>query len=169
MKKILSLIISVCAIFSLMSCGEKKAYEAETKRFSSSGLTIELTEAFEETSIEGYDAVYDSNEVAVYIIKEPFEAFKETENMSFDKYTEFLLESNKDRSPTQISKENGFASMEYSYKNTEIDKSYKYFAAMFEGPDAYWCVQFVCEESVAKEYTPYFINWANTVTFAPRS
>ncbi len=169
MKKTLSLIIAVCALFTLVSCGGKKAYEADAKSFSSKGMTIELTEAFEETSMEGYSVVYNSNEVAVYIIKEPFEVFEETENMSFEKYTEFLLESNKDKSPTQVSKENGFASMEYSYKNDETDKNYKYFTAIFEGPDAYWCVQFVCEENVSEEYMPYFINWAKTVTFAPKA
>jgi len=168
MKRIISLIIVVCALFALVSCGDKKAYEADAKSFSSNGINITLTEAFKETPNESYTAVYDSNEAAVFVLKENFSSFK-NENMSLDKYTEFFVEANKDKAPSAVSKENGFPMTEYSFKNEELNKTYKYMTVMLEGTDAYWCVQFVCEESVYEEYKPYFINWAKTVTFAPKA
>lgn len=167
MKRIIALIISACALLTLFSCSGKKVYEEKEKSFTSNGITIKLTEAFSEISQEGYTAVYDSSEAAVFLLKENFTSFK-NEDMSLEKYAGFVLESNKDKAPTPISVEHGFSSFEYSFKNEETGKTYKYLTALFEGSDAYWCVQFTCESEKYEEYKPYFISWAKTVAFAPK-
>jgi len=168
MKRIISLIIVVCALFALVSCGDKKAYEADTKSFSKSGITLTLTEAFEEGSKEGYAAFYSSDDVLVFMLKETFDSFT-NKKLTLAKYAEFVKEANEDKSPSDVINENGLTYLEYSVKNAASGKTYKYFTAVFEGTDAFWCVQFVCFESAYAEYKPYFINWAKTVTFAPKA
>jgi hypothetical protein len=97
-------------------------------------------------------------------LKEAFSLQEGLADLTVDEYAALVHQSNSEKSPTEISKENGLTSFEYSFLNTEENKIYRYFTVMYKGSDAFWTVQLACEESAYEEYKPYMIEWAKSVT-----
>ncbi len=160
MKKFLSLILAMVLLLAFASCGK-----AQPKEFSSSGMTVTLTTAFRENTQAGYTVCYESSEVAVFILKESFSIQPGVENLTLDEYADLVRQSNASKSPSAIAKQDGFHTMEYDFLNEQENKTYSYYCTMFKGPDAFWLIQFACEEGDYDSYKETFLGWAKTVTF----
>ena len=160
MKKILSLALALVMLVTFASCGE-----ANPKNFSAQGMTVTLTDAFKENTQAGYTVCYESSDVAVFILKESFSIQPGVENLTLDEYAELVRQSNASRSPSAITKQDGFHSMEYTFLNEQENQTYSYFCTMFKGTDAFWLVQFACKEGDYDSYKDTFLGWAKTVTF----
>ncbi|MBP3321841.1 MAG: hypothetical protein J6M12_05770 [Clostridia bacterium] len=164
MKRIVATVLVLAALFAFASCNilqELKPYEAEDKVFEKAGLSLTLTEAFEETSYEGYTVCYEALFSAVYVLKEPFSAIEGFENYTIDQYEDLVLQANASKNPTSSTLD-GTPVMEYSWENTDLGVTYRYFAIMLKGEDAFWLVQFTCAQEYYEEYKPYFEKWAKT-------
>lgn len=159
MKKILSLFLVMALAFVFASCG------AQPKEFSSSGMTITLTNAFRENTQAGYTVCYDSSDVAVFILKESFSMQPGVENLALEEYAELVRQSNASKSPSATVKQDGFYVMEYDFLNEAENQTYSYYCTMFKGPDAFWLVQFACKEGVYDSHKDTFLEWAKTVSF----
>ena len=160
MKKIISCLLAVLILFSFAAC----ATGAE-KEFTSNGMTLTLTDEFRETTYEGYTVCYESKDVAVFVLKESFSLQAGLGDMSIDDYAELVYKANASKSPSDISKEDGLISFEYSFLNEQENQTYSYYSAMYKGTDAFWLVQFACKEDLYEAKRPTFIEWAKTVTF----
>jgi hypothetical protein len=165
MKKVVSVLLVFAVLLALSSCALiGKVYDKEAAEFSSNGLKITLTEAFSETTVENYTVCFASKSVLVLGLKEAFSIQEGLADLTLNEYAALVRQSNSEKSPTEISKENGLTSFEYSFLNTEENKTYRYFTVMYKGSDAFWTVQLACEESAYEEYKPYMIEWAKSVT-----
>lgn len=161
MKKILCCLLVVLFLFSLTACGGESA-----KEFTSNGMTVTLTDAFQETNYEGYTVCYESKDVAVFVLKESFSIQEGFGDLSLDDYAELVYAANASKNPSAVAKEDGLTVMEYSFLNQQENQTYSYYSAMFKGTDAFWLVQFACVEDKYEAKRDTFVEWAKTVEFA---
>lgn len=165
MKRTIALLLACLTLFTLASCNllqELKPYEAEDKIFEKAGLTITLTEAFNEGSAEGYTACYESLFATVFVLKEPFDSFEGFEDYTIKDYERLILEANASKNPVSSELE-GMPVMEYAFYNEDVDVDYRYYAVMLKGADAFFMVQFACAEEYYEEFKPHFEEWAKSV------
>ena len=134
--------------------------------FEKDGMTITLTNAFEETTIDGYDytAIYDSRHVAVFVLKEPFEKGEEFAHFTVDEYIDLVIEANNISSPKK-EKSDGLTYFTYDYVSVAEKKDNKYIAFAYKTDDAYWLIQFAEPKDDAYDYTDDILEWAKTVRF----
>lgn len=161
MKKILCCLLVVSFLFSLTACGGVSA-----KEFTSNGMTITLTSAFKEISVEGYTVCYDSKDVAVFVLKESFSVQEGFGDLSVDDYAKLVHTANASKNPSAVTKEGDLTVMEYDFLNQQENQTYSYYSAMFKGPDAFWLIQFACKEDLYEDKKDTFIEWAKTAKFA---
>ncbi|MCL1853942.1 MAG: hypothetical protein FWF88_13140, partial [Peptococcaceae bacterium] len=85
-------------------------------------------------------------------------------NLTLKQYAEMAIENNKQDSV--VREENGLISFEYQREmNGKITAS---FATIFKGSDAFWLVQFSCDQKDYEKYkTNKFIKWAKSFTVEP--
>lgn len=150
----------------LAGCGRKSVATAEKQVFSAEGMQITLTDAFTESAMEGYTACFDSREVAVFVLKEPFSLGEGLDELALADYAQMVLEANRSKSADRIEEIGGRPFMEYAFYNNETEEEYTYLAAMYKGPDAFWMVQFSCRTEQYERYRPFFLEWAETVELA---
>lgn len=161
MKKIISLLLVAVILVSMTSC-----MTASPKDFTCEGMTVTLTNRFKETQYEGYTICYGSPDVMVIVLKESFSLQAGLDQMTLDEYANFVLQANASKSPSEITKHEGFQSMEYDFFNENENKTYSYFSTMFKGPDAFWLVQFACLEQDYEANKDMFLTYANSIKFA---
>ena len=147
-----------CALFS-------DPFSADKKTFSSNGMEITLTKAFKETSFEGYTVCYDSSKAAVFALKEEFSLTEGLEALTLEQYHDLVLQANAAKNPERGENVGSIPTMLYNFYNEEKKTEYRYFAAMYKADDAFWIVQFACEEDLFDTYEPYFVEAGKTVVF----
>ncbi len=130
---------------------------SKEQTFSSGGMTITLTAAFEEVEYEGYTACYDSKKVAVFALKEDFSVLDGLEDYTVFEYGQLVLETNEVNLP--LKSVDNLTFFEYT------ESGYTYCAFVFKADDAFWLVQFATPESDAEEYQTKIFKWAKTITF----
>ena len=161
MKKFLSVLLVAVILLSMASCAT-----ASPKDFTCEGMTVTLTNRFEETQYEGYTVCYGSSDVMVIVLKESFSLQADLDQMPLDEYANLVFQANASRSPSEITKHEGFRSMEYDFFNENENKTYSYFSTMFKGPDAFWLIQFACLEKDYDANKDTFLTYANSIKFA---
>ncbi len=159
MKKVLSLALVLILMLSLVSCAPKP------KEFTKEGMTITLTNSFWEKAMDGFTACYDSRKDAVFVLKEAFSMLEGAEELTLDEYAELVRKNNASKSPSEIKKEDGLTIMEYTFLNESNNTTYGYFLTMFKTSDAFWLVQFTCDESDYDTHRASFIEWAKSIKF----
>lgn len=162
MKKLVALAVLFVMVVTLTACGGH-VYDADPKEFTTSGMTITLTEAFREITLERYTVCFDSSEVAVFGTRESFTAQGGFADITLEDYAIMVYNNNATKGPSDITEIEGLTTMEYAFLNEAENVTYCYFLSMYRGATAFWLIQFACEESLYEEYRPYFIEWAKTV------
>ncbi len=158
MKKLISVLMSLLLLFCLVSCGEPAEEE-----FSKDGLTITLTDSFRETHYENYTACYESSSAAVFAIKESFDLLDGLEDYTLEQYAELVKTSNSSKMPSEITNVDELTTFEYSFYNTEEDATFKYFTVVYKGVDAFWTIQFCCDQEDYEILKSEFIKYAKSV------
>jgi hypothetical protein len=159
MKKIVALCLVLGLLFSFSACGPKSILEADHDVYTIKGMSITLPEVFEEASYTWATIVYHTPEVTIFVLREV------AADMTLPEYAQAVYEANAYRSPSAIAHVEGLTTMEYTFVDPAGKATICYFSAMLEGPDAFWLIQFSCDEEDYETYRPYFIEWAKTVTF----
>lgn len=162
MKKILALCLLAILLVSLFGCVGSSA----EKTFSKDGFEITLISAFRETTIDGYFACYDSQDAAVFVVKEDFTLFDNAADMTVNDYAELVKTSNASYNPSAITVSDGISFFDYTFENTQENTTYHYYTTFFKGTDAFWMVQFASKDSDYTEQKVNFENWVKTVKVA---
>ena len=139
--------------------------DAEPKTFSVDGMSITLTDDFNEIYIQGYTKVYDSSRVAVFALKESFTLFEDAENYTLAEYAALLIEINGLTNVSPSSAE-GLTFFEYEFENPNTQVMYHYYSFVYKTDDAFWMIQFSTEANNASAYEEQIFNWAKSVEFA---
>ena len=162
MKKCIAAVLLLAMTVALTACGGR-VYDADPKEFTTSGMTITLTDAFQEITMKGYTVCFDSSEVAVFGTRENFTTQGGFADITLENYAAMVYSNNATKSPGDVTKIDGLTTIEYAFLNEEENVTYCYFLSMYRGATAFWLVQFACKEAVYEEYRPHFIAWAKTV------
>lgn len=128
------------------------------KTFSSNGLTIELTSAFKESDMEGFLVSFESNTVLVMGIKEEFSLVKEYAE-DLESYAELVVEVN--GVDSEVVKEKGLTY--FVYEATADGQDFTYIGVVYEGSDAYWLVNLVCQSSKYSNLKDTMLQYAASV------
>ncbi len=159
----MAFVIAACTVSCSVSPA-KSPVDAKEKVFTCEEMSITLTEGFAETAYEGYTSVYDSSEIAVFVLREGKEIF--AADTSFDEYLGYVARANASRGASEFVTENGLTTFEYNYTNPDTGVKYRYLTAAFESEKAFWLVQFAAQTETYEGYKDTMIKWAKTVTFA---
>ncbi|MCL1822866.1 MAG: hypothetical protein FWG44_01565 [Oscillospiraceae bacterium] len=148
-------LVLVFAVFSNMS---------SPKEFSKAGLTITLTDKFDvpKERYPDFDVVYESRTSMMAAIKEDFGTLEYVgipSDISLREYAEMVMDAN--RKSGSVKEKDGLVYFEYTDSNQ--GQRFSYFATVFRGKDAYWLVQFFCEEKNYDKLQKDFIKWAQSV------
>ncbi len=140
--------------------------KTEPKTFTHDlGFTITLTDAFEESELEGYDAFFESHDVLVSIFKESIAEFEDAgfTGMTLTDYAQVLIDVN-DIS-AEVKTENGLTYYEFEEKALEGNERFYYFVTVYESEGYFWMFEFFCYAEEQDEWRPEFEEWAKSVTF----
>lgn len=136
----------------------------DEKVFSSDGMTITLTDAFEKADFDGYTVTYDSRFVAVFALKESFAETPVLADYSIEEYADLLVEAN-ELTDAQIKKDGEHTYVEYDAE-TDSGETYLYCTYVYKADDAFWFVQFAAPAENADEYADEISAWAKSVSFS---
>ena len=161
MKKIVSLILLLTFIFTLGGCAVK---DTKDKVFTKNEFSITLNEAYVESERTDCFACFDSATVAVFVFKENFDVMEGFADYTIEQYANIVMYNCSDKNPS-LHKKDDIHYIEYTFKNTELNKTYNYLTALYKSDSAFFMVQFTCEDSDYKEYKDYFLARAKTVKF----
>ncbi|MBR2930135.1 MAG: hypothetical protein IKC32_02790 [Clostridia bacterium] len=183
MKKIIAVLLLVCCVLSLSSCGLLidvvfgaitrvfPDYEEPDAEFHAERVSITLTESF--FAYEEYDDHYSfmsANSTTVTVEKYPFVSSIFEEGKSITEYTEQMcLEMERIQEDDDIFKLYDFSEVTtrdgYAYFvcSTFSGVEMKCLFSMFNGGDAIYAVYFICPFFDYETYEPYFLKWADSV------
>ena len=164
MKKIIALILCFTALLSLCSC--KSILEADKEKREGEGFSIEIPDVFKEVDVEGHAAYYVKDNVYVWAIKDDFINLDGSSEWETKDYANRIYEVNGLKFPTPVTVTEGLYNIEYTVFNEMKNMSFTYLTVRYKGSDAFWMVQFACEDKVYAEYKPHFFEWAKTVKVA---
>ena len=142
------------------------ASDSAPKSFSAEGMTITLTNEFKASDIEQFTAVYDSQNVVVFALKEEFTLLSGLSNYTLDEYHALVLEAN-GLGEEFATRDNELLGFVYDYTDPEANISYRYFSYVYKAPDAFWVIQFVTLVEDAEQYRDNISEWARSVSFSP--
>lgn len=157
---IISLIIGIAiglaaVILPLFSTPEEKV-------FTESGMSITLNEDFNEETLGGFDAVYSSDEIAVFVLNEKFGNDGVYEDMTVDEYCNAVIESNGKNAQPQH--KDGLTYYEYDGISNDGYK-FRYLAFTYKTDDGFCLVQFAVHEEMYSIYEEDIFTYAKSVTF----
>ncbi|MBR2970269.1 MAG: hypothetical protein IKC48_00515 [Clostridia bacterium] len=138
---------------------------ANRKTFSAYGMTITLTEAFSEIDVPNFTAAYESNNVAVCALKEPFTLFHGFSSYTLEEYGNEVIKTNRLTS-VELKEADGLTYFMYDYKDPQTRKNYTYFAFVYKADDAFWLVQFATLTRKVNKHFEQIFYWAGSVEFA---
>lgn len=127
------------------------------KTFEKDGLTITLTDAFEEQESErGFDAYYVAGFGGVVVLKEEFTLEEGLAERPLEEYIVNVIENN---GYTDITPQNEDGLWYYDrVSDTSYGRSYCY-----KGSDAFYIVQFICKPYNEEKLGDKFHSWALSV------
>lgn len=157
-------ILSLCLAFVVVAACFAGCGSPKEKSFSKEGLTITLTDEFEEKAlVDALTASYMSDYCLVTTLKEDFSLFSEaglSTDISDREYLDMVIQSNSiDREREET---DGFYTVTFEKEIQKQDITY--LAVALKGSDAFWLVQFACPTDTFEDLRPQFIKWAKTVT-----
>lgn len=169
LKSVLTVFMIAIVLMSVLAaCGnatDSAEVPRDSKVFSNSGINITLSKDFKESPQEGYTVCYESQEVAVFALKEATADYPVLKDYTLERYTEEILEVNASYSPTVVTEIHGFPSFTYSFTDPDTGDVYSYFTALYQAPDGFWMVQFATFEEFYAKDEEQFIEWAKMITF----
>lgn len=165
--KFISIAISLLLVLVLLmsSCGlTGPAYEGQSKEFETDDLKITLTNRFFESENEERDFFFLSTTCGATGFKEHYSTMFESKNATIADYASLMRQANSQMNPSEIKVEEGLTYIECT-GNDDDGESWTYFLTFLRNGDYFWTVQFHCMTEEYEEFKPYFIEWANSISF----
>ena len=155
MKKLIAMILVVCSVMLLASgCDLFK----KEKTFSKSGMSITLTEDFVEKDRISFTSTYESDDIIVTTLKEEKSLLGDM-SVDLDGYTKLVIKANNLTNLPQH--KDGLTYFEYEKEAS--GKEFHYYAFTFEAEDAYWLIQFACEQKNHEKLEETIFKYAKSV------
>ena len=170
MKRLTAILLVLLITVTAASCSITRVEspkDADAKTFTYEELSITLTSAFEESEYEGYSVVYDSDEAAVFVLKEATDILGR--EITFDEYLDLVMQANENRGfvdMTDIEERDGLTCFDYRFTNSDQNVEYHFLTTLHESDEAFWLIQFVAPSELYNDYLDTFVKWAKTITFA---
>ena len=139
---------------------------AEPKTFSAQGMSITLTDAFEEFDGEEFTVAYGSEDFVVLGLKEEFSLQEGFADYTLEEYGNLVLENNGMEDFTLDSFE-GLTYFEYVSTDPETNDDYYYFSCVYKASDAFWLIHFAALDADADAYLDQMVAAAKSVEFDP--
>ena len=158
--------LAVVAVLALIGVFLLTGGIGNKKDFSAEGMTITLTQDFEEAFVDGFTVACKSSEVAMFALKEEFTLMAGAENYTVEEYANLVCQNNPLAMGAELQTQEDITWFEYSYMNSTENQTYRFFVCVFKSDDAFWLVQFATPEALAEEHMSQFISWAKTVSFS---
>lgn len=159
MKKNIVRISAMLLVMAMMLC----ACGSKDQSFSNNGLYMELPgsyRALSENEMVGFTFGMGDKKSVVLGLKEEKSMFESYGlDLTLEEYADLVIEANS--LSTTVKYEGGIPTFTFS---KYIDGTYyKYLAATIEGADAFWLIQFACEEGKFDDMYNTFIKYLTTV------
>lgn len=156
---VLLLLISclLCGCFPGVMFIPDEASIGKSKEFKKDGITLLLTDRFEEQESErGFDAYYVSDFCGVVVLREEFTIEEGLADKTLEQYTKNVI-SNNGHTNIQPHNKDGLWFYEHSSGGNFV-RSYCY-----KGSDAFYVVQYICSQSDKNTFDDLFYLWAESV------
>ena len=139
--------------------------KVEEKTFSYDTMQITLTNEFKEASVDGYTVAFDSEKIAILMLKEPFALAPGFGDQTLEEYGDLVLKNN-GLSGNELKAGEGFVSFQYDFTNPNNKTTFRYYTYLYKAGDAFWLVQFATAVENAQKYEQQISQWAKTIEFA---
>ena len=164
MKKFKLFAVPFFMILLVAGCGSNK--EADNiKTYSDNGFSITLPSDFYKKDLASVTAYYESEYAIVTALKESFttlEAVGLDSKSTIEDYANAVIANNKQAdAKLEMSEDGKFAY--FIYEKEVSGKDFYYTAIVYKAEDAFWLVNFACEDKNKETYSEKFIDWAKTV------
>ena len=137
------------------------------KSFLCDGMSITLTNEFrkvDEADSFGYNAVYESNNVVLFVVKEPFSLAEGFGDYTVDQYVDMVISINYLNSAKKITVD-GLNGFRYKYVDAKTGDVIFYTGFAYKSDDAFWLLEFSTYEEDTERYAASIEKWARTVKF----
>ena len=151
-------IIAVTAFTTVSLLRNPAQGNPKEKVFSKAGLTITLNDKFYEKEMVSYTAVYDSESIAVFALKEE-KSLLEGEELTLEEYADLVIANNQ----LDATAKDAEGLISFTFEKHVNGKDCTYFATVHKSDDAYWLLQFSCESTKYEDLKPTIIQYAKSV------
>lgn len=103
--------------------------------------------------------------VGLMFIEEPLTNFAGSEISSLDDYLSWQHDNVPGTNVSEITEADGTKSFTYTFLNTDLGYTYKYYTTAKASETAYWTIQGFCLESQYDANEANFIRWINSIKF----
>lgn len=176
MKQASAWLLLLSMIITLAGCAAEEItpptlglLEMEKASYIAAGMEIQLPTEFRALEGTGYTVCYEASTAAVFALREGFDLAAGVEDLTLAEYADLVRVANTTKSPSEVKEEDGLMLIEYTFFVESQNADYVYLTTMFKTSDAFWMIQFTCQEENYETYRPHFIEWAKSVTFAPEA
>ena len=154
--KIIAAVMAVLMLAALAGCG---LLESEPVKYDiGNGLSVTLPAGMQEVELEGFTKILANDKIGVYFVRETVDELADVglENLTLEEYAE-LSEAAYALENPYTADANGNLVTTY---NTDVDGvSYFYYTTLRQAADAFWTINFVCEDSAKALYSDLFTQW----------
>lgn len=155
-----TLLLTGCGMFG----GDSADEVPEPVVFSQGGLRITLTDKFTPKDHISYTACYESQDLAVMVLKEEFSLFEGTEisaETTVEQYMDVIRRANALPEMVSVVTSNNLCYLEYD--RLANGKNYLYRAYGFKGTEGFWLVQFATTKENFANVSDQIHAYAQTV------
>ena len=127
-------------------------------------LTSEFVEADDADSY-GCKAAYEANNVALIVIKEPFDLAEGFGDYTEDQYVDLAIRANYLANAKRLSID-GLNGFQYKYVDAKTAEVIFYTCFVYKSDEAFWLLEFSTYEEDTERYADSIEAWAKTVKFS---
>ncbi|MBQ8533365.1 MAG: hypothetical protein IJ462_00865 [Clostridia bacterium] len=134
----------------------------QTKQFSIAGMSITLTDKFEQTFDVNCDVSLKSDYTLINGQKEEKNLFEE--GTTLNGYIDLLKDAN-EQPDSDTQTKDGLVFFEYEEKSVDGTEMHHHYLFAYETDDEFWALQFVINADAENELESQVMKWAKTVEF----
>ena len=163
-------LFSVMLAAMLLLCGcstaEEEPVAPAAVDFGRAGMTVTLTDEFFEKEHMGYTVCYSSADLAVFVLKEEYTLFENTDfssATSLEEYAGLVWSANQFAGNVPLVSDGDLKYFEYDYAAN--GNNYTYRTYVFKDAEGFWLVQFASLTDRYEALKDTMHGYAATVTF----
>lgn len=141
--KLFSIMLTLVLLLTGCAAAETEPAAPAAQDFSKAGLTVTLTEEFYEKEHMGYTTCFLSEDIAVFLLKEEYTLFENTDfssASSLEEYAGLVWNANQFTGNVPLVTDGDLKYFEYDYSANGNDYTYRTY--VFKAADGFWLVQF---------------------------